>query len=239
MFWITVSMLRHVALYAAFGPVAVMVVVSAIDFDTVRQYLLEADADGVQSVCLQLMLFSALVGVAVEVLLPTIRQAIPLIGARRSQHSAMAHTSVDQPQRGLALRPSEYYVRELWRRDAFAAFEQTCEIKDLMADLASPSNSAGSDLLDHRVLKAMNCRKTGLRPTQSAQDAETLAAYRRDGVQSQVEGMQVTTIALDNGQCRADLTLGPGYTVSVRCAYSQAAAITNAVLTREIEVHRF
>lgn len=115
MFSIIVSLIRNIARYAALVPVAALVALSAIDFDTVRQYLLEADADDVQSACLQLMLLSVSIGLVIEALLPTLRQTTPRHSARLSQRSAMTNASVDQPQRSLALQPNEYYVRELWR----------------------------------------------------------------------------------------------------------------------------
>lgn len=81
----------------------------------------------------------------------------------------------------------ELVVREATTERCSPHIDVRWALGDLIKELQRPENEAGSDFLDHKVMKLLGMQAQGLKPTQRLDDARRLLELRYGGVPSRLE----------------------------------------------------
>lgn len=114
-------------------------------------------------------------------------------------------------------------------------------LDDLIKELERPKNRAGSDLLDHKVMRLLGIQSQALKPTQSLEDAKRLLALRYRGLPSRRSGTPrqknwcpATRRRHETRPAKSpEMEPQPWHRCLVTDGPSEAMAITIAAMTRE------
>lgn len=165
-------------------PIYALVIWSLSDYEGLRQFLSTASSADMSQTVMMFILAGFALGGAVEVLVD-------------ATTPDLCHHGVRTPDFERS-ETEEWYWAQLPNGEELAVREATTErcsphidvrwaMGDLVKELQRPDNRAGSDFLDHKVMKLLGMPAQGLKPTQRLDDAVRLLRLRYGGVPSRLE----------------------------------------------------
>ncbi|HGM7876769.1 TPA: hypothetical protein ACWLUJ_005772 [Pseudomonas aeruginosa] len=223
-------------------PLYSLVVWAMGDYEGLRQFLLSAtNAEMSQTVSMVIVAGFALGGAVQGLAVAITRKpenSDPWEEGVEHKHTEAEKWYWDQQPDG-----EELAVREATTERCSPHIDVRWALGDLIKDLQRTENQAGSDLLDHKVMKLLGMPAQGLKPTQKLDDAKRLLALRYGGLHSRLD-WDLRTEEIFPRVVRAFVTVRASAKASAleaevwhRCligkGQSEALAVTIAMITRE------
>lgn len=165
-------------------PLYGLVVWALGDYEGLRHFLVTATSAEMSNAVLSLIAAGFLLGGLFQVLVeastpaPSIKTPV-LIGNERTETEEWYWAQ--QPN------GEELAVREATTARCSPHIDVRWAMGDLIKELQRAENQAGSDFLDHKVMKLLGMPAQGLKPTQRLDDAKRLLQLRYGGVPSSLE----------------------------------------------------
>lgn len=153
------------------------------DYEGLRQFMSSATSAEMSQAVMWLFVAGFFLGVIVQVMVVVSNPKIPHgVGLADFEHTDVEKWYWTQQPNG-----EELAVREATTERCSPYIDVRWAMSDLVKELQRPENRAGSDFLDHKVMKLLGMQAQGLKPTQRLEDAKRLLALRYGGVHSQLE----------------------------------------------------
>lgn len=220
-------------------PLYGLVVWAVGDYEGLRHFLVAATSAEMSQMVLSLIVAGFFLGGLVQVLIDATTPApnLQLAGLASDERTETEKWYWAQQPNG-----EELAVREATTERCSPHIDVRWAMGDLIKELQRPENQAGSDFLDHKVMKLLGMSAQGLKPTQTLDDAKRLLALRYGGLPSRLE-WDAKTEALPLGY-KAFITVRVQSKAMAmepesrqRCLIasgpSEALAVTIATVTRE------
>lgn len=220
-------------------PLYALVVWAGSDYEGLRHFLATATGAEMSQMVLSLVLAGFCVGGFIQVLIDATTPDLTAHGVNMQKLERLDNEVwfwAQQPE------GRELAIREVTTARSTPNADVRWALDDLIKELERPKNRAGSDLLDHKVMRLLGIQSQALKPTQSLEDAKRLLALRYRGLPSRYE-WDAKTEELVSGY-KAFVTVRvpakspemepqPWHRCLVTDGPSEAMAITIAAMTRE------
>ncbi|MCV6454879.1 hypothetical protein [Pseudomonas aeruginosa] len=209
------------------------------DYEGLRHFLVTATSEEMSHAVLSLIVAGFFMGGFIQVLIDA---TTPDLDAHMANMDQLGRR--DSEVWFWAQQPGgrELAVREVTTARCSPNADVRWAMDDLIKELVRPDNQAGSDLLDHKVMKLLGIQSQVLKPTQRLEDAKRLLTLRYRGMPSRYE-WDAKTEALASGfkafvtvrvpAKSSDMESQPWQRCLVTDGPSEALAITIAAMTRE------
>ncbi|MFU4911788.1 hypothetical protein ACM7ZU_29930 [Pseudomonas aeruginosa] len=212
---------------APLTPIYGLIAWAMADYESLRQFLSTADNAAMSQAVLLLLIVGFALGAVLNA----------GMGAVNPRRDAEVWYWAQKPD------GSELAIREVTTARCSPNADVRWAIDDLIKELERPENRAGSDLLDHRVMKLLSIQSLELKPTQRLEDARSLLSLRYRGMQSRYE-WEARTEVVRQTLVKAFVTVrvpakapamepAPWRRCLVAEGPSEALAITIAAISRE------
>ncbi|CAM5355668.1 hypothetical protein [Pseudomonas aeruginosa] len=220
-------------------PLYGLVVWAIADYEDLRHFLVTATSAEMSHAVLSLIAAGFFMGGFIQVVIDATTPDLAARGVNMDQlerRDSEVWFWAQQPE------GRELAIREVTTARCSPNADVRWAMDDLIKELERPENQAGSDLLDHKVMKLLGIQSQALKPTQRLDDAKRLLTLRYRGMPSRYE-WNAKTEELASG-FRAFITVRvPAKTTDTepqpwqRCLVtdgpSEALAVTIAAMTRE------
>lgn len=220
-------------------PLYGLVVWAIGDYEGLRHFLVTATSAEMSHAVLSLIVAGFFMGGFIQVLIDATTPNLTAHGVsmeRLERRDTEVWFWAQQPE------GRELAIREVTTARCSPNADVRWAIDDLLKELERPENKAGSDLLDHKVMKLLGIQSQALKPTQRLEDAKRLLTLRYRGMPSRYE-WDAKTEALASGfkafvtvrvpAKSSDMESQPWQRCLVTDGPSEALAITIAAMTRE------
>ena len=220
-------------------PLYGLVVWAAADYEGLRHFLVTATSAEMSYAVLSLIVAGFFMGGFMQVVIDATTPDLAARGVNLDQlerRDSEVWFWAQQPE------GRELAIREVTTARCSPNADVRWAMDDLIKELERPENQAGSDLLDHKVMKLLGIQSQALKPTQRVEDAKRLLTLRYRGMPSRYE-WDAKTEALASGfkafvivrvpAKSSDMEPHPWQRCLVTDGPSEALAITIAAITRE------
>ncbi len=220
-------------------PLYSLVVWAGSDYEGLRHFLVTATSAEMSQMVLSLIVAGFFIGGFIQVLIDATTPDLAAHGVNMKQlerRDTEVWFWAQQPE------GRELAIREVTTARCTPNADVRWAMGDLIKELERPENQAGSDLLDHKVMKLLGIQSQALKPTQRLDDARRLLTLRYRGMPSRYE-WDAKTEELVSGFKAFVTVRTPAKTPDIepqpwqRCLVtdgpSEALAITIAAMTRE------
>ncbi|MFG8764949.1 hypothetical protein ACEOVB_29590 [Pseudomonas aeruginosa] len=225
---------------APLTPIYGLIAWAMADYESLRQFLSTAD----NATMSQAVLWLLIAGFALGAVLNGGRGAVkPGMVEQGAYAERLAGRDVEVWYWAQKPDGRELAIREVTIARCSPNADVRWAIDDLIKELERPENRAGSDLLDHKVMKLLSVQSLELKPTQRLEDARTLLSLRYRGMPSRYE-WDARTEQVRQALVKAFVTVrvpakaptmesAPWQRCVVAEGPSEALAITIAAISRE------
>ncbi|HCT4783885.1 TPA: hypothetical protein OTY28_006153, partial [Pseudomonas aeruginosa] len=225
---------------APLTPIYGLIAWAMADYESLRQFLSTADNATMSQAVLLLLIVGFALGAVLNAGMGAVKPGLVEQGAyaeRLLRRDAEVWYWAQKPD------GSELAIREVTTARCSPNADVRWAIDDLIKELERPENRAGSDLLDHKVMKLLSIQSLELKPTQRLEDARSLLSLRYRGMQSRYE-WEARTEVVRQALVKAFVTVrvpakapamepAPWRRCLVAEGPSEALAITIAAISRE------
>ncbi|MDP5724454.1 hypothetical protein P3805_19270 [Pseudomonas aeruginosa] len=220
-------------------PLYGLVVWAVGDYEGLRHFLITATSTEMSNAVLSLIAAGFCLGGFIQVVIDATTSDLAAHGVnmdRLEQRDSEVWFWAQQPE------GRELAIREVTTARCSPNADVRWAIDDLIKELERPENKAGSDLLDHKVMKLLGIQSQALKPTQKLDDAKRLLAMRYRGMPSRYEWGAKTELLVSGYKAfitvrvpakSPDMEPQPWQRCLVADGPSEALAITIAAMTRE------
>ncbi|EMX2051406.1 hypothetical protein ABCV69_004500 [Pseudomonas aeruginosa] len=220
-------------------PLYGLVVWAIGDYEGLRHFLVTATSAEMSHAVLSLIVAGFFMGGFIQVLIDATTPNLTAHGVsmeRLERRDTEVWFWAQQPE------GRELAIREVTTARCSPNADVRWAIDDLLKELERPENKAGSDLLDHKVMKLLGIPSQALKPTQKLDDAKRLLAIRYRGMPSRYEWDAKTEQLVSGFKAfitvrvpakSSDMEPQPWQRCLVTDGPSEALAVTIAAMTRE------
>lgn len=220
-------------------PIYALVIWALSDYEGLRQFLSTATSAEMSQTVIMFILAGFALGGAVQVLVDASAPVLSHPGARTPDFE---RTETEKWYWAQLPNGEELAVREATTERCSPHIDVRWAMGDMVKEVQRPENQAGSDFLDHKVMKLLGMPAQGLKPTQRLEDAKRLLQLRYGGVPSGLEWDAKTEELPPNFKAYITVRVQskapamepePWQRFLIADGPSEALAVTIAAITRE------